>query len=96
MKIFQILKQKSIEFHKLKMKKQKKSWHTCVNKGIYGGPISGTHYVDFLIAKVDNKTLQLMRCHVLCYHNKIIIKNFKTKLRKGTISYFKNNGITLL
>jgi hypothetical protein len=32
------------------MKKQKKSWHTCVNKEIYGGPISGTHYVDFFIA----------------------------------------------
>jgi hypothetical protein len=36
-----------------------------------------------------------MRCHVLCYHNQIIIRNFKSKLRKGIISYFKNNGITL-
>jgi hypothetical protein len=37
-----------------------------------------------------------MRCHVVCYHNQIIITNSKTKLRKKIISYFKNNGITSL
>jgi hypothetical protein len=34
-----------------------------------------------------------MRCHV-CYLNQITITNSKTQLRKGIISYFKNNGIT--
>jgi hypothetical protein len=45
--------------------------------------------------EVDNKALQLMRCHV-CYPNQIKITNSKTQLRKGIISYFKNNGITSL
>jgi hypothetical protein len=44
-------------------------------------------------AKVDNKVCRLMKCHV-CYHDQITITNSKTQLRKGIISYFKNNGIT--
>jgi hypothetical protein len=43
--------------------------------------------------EVDNKVFQLMRCHV-CYYNQITITNSRTQLRKGIISYFKNNGIT--
>ncbi len=39
-------------------------------------------------AKVDNQVPQLMRCHV-CYLNLIIVANYRTNLRKGSISYFK-------
>ncbi len=45
--------------------------------------------------EVDNKKIQLMRCHV-CYYNQITITNSKTQLRKGIISYSKNNGIRTL
>ncbi len=45
--------------------------------------------------EVDNKVLQLIKCHV-CYPNQITRTNSKTQLRKGIISYFKNNGITTL
>jgi hypothetical protein len=45
--------------------------------------------------EVDNKAPQLMRCHV-CYPHQITTTNSKTQLRKGIISYFKNNGITSL
>jgi len=36
-----------------------------------------------------------MWCHV-CYNNQITITNSITQLKKGIISYFKNNGITTL
>ncbi len=45
--------------------------------------------------EVDSKVFQLMRRHV-CYYNQITITNSRTQLRKGIISYFKNNGITTL
>jgi hypothetical protein len=43
---------------------------------------------------VDASKLQIMRC-MICHVN-FIFYNLKTKERRGIITYFKKNGITIL
>jgi hypothetical protein len=44
-------------------------------------------------AKVDLVNTQIM-CYILCYQNSIIRINLRVQARKGSVSYYKTNGIT--
>jgi hypothetical protein len=71
-----------------------------MSKGKFGNHMVKLFYVGIFYcvndnAKVDLVNTQITHC-IFYYKNPIIKKNPRTRVKKGLISYYKTNGITLL